>query len=717
MQLARQELQGIVAKSLSLWERRDGDFVPEPPTDPQVEKKIESRLKQWCDIVAEGDSERFEKRLAFDGLNVETARSLLGNGTVSVASELPSWATLLNEVLACTADFPHAELDAELVEKYRFLDKSTPVPFEDIFLPCILVARQRLIVACGDRYGLLSAQAHAAFERFLLKRLSALSSRVFEVAFSTFIACLQLEGISYIAVKADATSRTQYLRFVHTLYAGELALLFQEYGVWARRLAVRIEQWVQLTAEFLTRLQVDLPAIQDVFAEANEPGQVVSVEVGLSDSHEQGRTVVAVTFASGLRVVYKPKDMGMEADYFRLAGWFNEHGAPLPFGVLRVINRGMYGWVEYAGPRPMATEAEARRYFQRAGMLLCLMYIFDGIDFHYENVIACGEYPLPIDLETFFQHRVQYSEDVRALTSASSEVLANSVLRTHFLPNLYRMQGRYVDISGMGAMPGQAEPGRALTWQHINTDAMVFKYEAVTPNAAKNAPRIKNIYLAPDDYIEEIVDGFARLYRMVISTRDILLGMECFFPGMFQNKVRFIFRATNVYAALHQHALHPDYQHEGVDLSLQLDRLSQSFLPAQEKSVMWPLVREEQQALWAMDIPRFTALGTSNSLVLAGGDVVQHCFEGSPCERVKDKMRGLGEKDLARQIELITTAMAARRPFESRRAAPFHDETPASDEVPQLDTEALIQQALVLAEELRVKADYSPQGKPSWKDE
>ena len=55
----------------------------------------------------------------------------------------------------------------------------------------------------------------------------------------------------------------------------------------------------------------------------------------MSDPHRGRRSVLALTFASGRKLVYKPKDMGTEAAYHRLLAWLNERGAPLPFKVLQ----------------------------------------------------------------------------------------------------------------------------------------------------------------------------------------------------------------------------------------------------------------------------------------------------------------------------------------------------------------------------------------------
>ena len=84
---------------------------------------------------------------------------------------------------------------------------------------------------------------------------------------------------------------------------------------------------------------------------------------------------------------------------------------------------------------PCRDHDEARRYYERAGMLLCLFYVLEGTDCHYENIIASGEYPVLIDTETLMHHRAReiVPEDENAQTEAF-EQLGHSVLRTGLLP-------------------------------------------------------------------------------------------------------------------------------------------------------------------------------------------------------------------------------------------------------------------------------------------
>ena len=454
MRLTCEERQVIAEKSKSISERRQDGTSGDTPTNAKSEKLANVRLQAWCDLVADGDEPLLIRRLAWDGLDLDAARQILGTQVRAAATQPPLWTDLLNDILTSVSTFPRGLLEEGSRMEYPFLKISNPQPFEELFIPVVLLARHKLMEAAGANCDMLAAGPSQSLVRFLLFRLTEISSRVLEVEFNTYIACLQVSGVSYADIMRHKGSRKYYLGFIKSLYDGGLAAVFKEYCVLARRVALRIDQWIGLSAEFLQRLHHDLPEIQRVF-NLGEPGKVVELEPGISDSHGNGRTVMLLTFESGFKLVYKPKDMGLEAAYFRFVGHLNGLGMPLEFKTLKVMVRNGYGWVEFVEQAPVDNEEQARRFFRRSGMLLGLIYVFDGIDFHGENVIAHGEHPVPIDMETFFHHRVKQAQEAKALTSAANELISHSVLRTHFLPQLYKTSDKYVDFTGMGAMPGQ----------------------------------------------------------------------------------------------------------------------------------------------------------------------------------------------------------------------------------------------------------------------
>ncbi|MBL8294067.1 MAG: type 2 lantipeptide synthetase LanM, partial [Bryobacterales bacterium] len=159
--------------------------------------------------------------------------------------------------------------------------------------------------------------------------------------------------------------------------------IFEKYPVLAKLMAIRIQFWVEEMDEFLGRLQRDLPRLQGAFGVL---GDLVVLTSHHSDAHHRGRTVKMATFASGAKLVYKPKDLAIDEAWFRLVAWFNGRQKELRLRAPRVVAGNGYGWVEFVNAATCDTEADVERYYRNAGALVCLLYVLGGTDFHYENL-------------------------------------------------------------------------------------------------------------------------------------------------------------------------------------------------------------------------------------------------------------------------------------------------------------------------------------------
>src|SRR5262249_33536166 len=245
-----------------------------------------------------------------------------------------------------------------------------------------------------------------------------------------------------------------------------------------------VDQWVRNTAEFVSRLSADLPELEQLLCGGHNLGLVATLTPGISDRHNGGRTSCRVEFTSGVAAIYKPKNLAAEELYYKLLKWLNEHGAPLPFAIYQVLNRSDYGWVEEVRHLPCLSAEEVDRYYQHAGILLCLMYVLEASDCHHDNLIASGEYPVLIDMESLLQHRVRLYDDSGGGENANS--LANqvfywdSVFRTALLPRWeFGVSGESYDISGLGAQEGHATSFRRLVWDDVNTDQMRLTQQVI----------------------------------------------------------------------------------------------------------------------------------------------------------------------------------------------------------------------------------------------
>lgn len=73
------------------------------------------------------------------------------------------------------------------------------------------------------------------------------------------------------------------------------------------------------------------------------------------------------------------------------------------YKIKRITNE-KYCIEEFISNRECKTEDEIIKYYHRFGEYVALAYLLCGNDFHYENVIAHGEFPVLIDIETLIQN-------------------------------------------------------------------------------------------------------------------------------------------------------------------------------------------------------------------------------------------------------------------------------------------------------------------------
>ncbi|MBW4450417.1 MAG: type 2 lantipeptide synthetase LanM family protein [Spirirestis rafaelensis WJT71-NPBG6] len=707
MEVSQEDLIKIVEQASTLTEKLGKRFIPnESQTN---EKLIISRLEAWCQVVGQGNPEKFAKRLAWDNLDSNAVSSVLGSVHLPDAKQFPVWTETLRSALQ--TDWETVYADAS-----RCLDAEKPIPFEEVYLPFVYVARQKLIAQVGDNWQLLSEVVHIRLERQLLLQLVSLCTHSLELEFSLFKA-LKQSAFTLLWGRGQNTgfnSNQQYQTFVKDLKTGKLLSFFQKYSVLARLVATAMDLWAEEKAEFLQRLASDLPTIQQNF---EDTGQVVVIQLNLSDLHNRGRSVIALTFASGLKLIYKPRGLSLEAVYFNLLAWCNQQKVLLPFKLVKVIDCKTHGWMEFVEHLPCEDEAAAQRYYQRAGMLLCLLYVLQGNDCHQENLIASGEHPVLVDLETLLQPVAEEidpkTEEVGGAQYEANQQFFDSVLRTGLLPRWqFGLGGKAEDISGLGGV-GEGTPVQMQKWQNINTDNMALEYEPGIMPAEANTPFLNGITLSPNDYVDELIDGFQQMYQFLRERRERLLETDSPLAALAHQKVRFLFRNSQVYGDVLGKALNPKFLQHGVDRSIQLDVLSRAFLAGDRKPSIWSLLAVELQALEQMDIPYFVADSSSDALCINPDLIIEGYFKEPSYERMISHLRRLNDADLTQQIAII------RGSFYSRVARGITDAASTNaaldlDATAALPPAQLVQSAVEIGKELHARAIYAADGSVTW---
>ena len=288
----------------------------------------------------------------------------------------------------------------------------------------------------------------------LLQQLSGLWAPCLEVEFSITRATNRLNSDSFLqSTEWDDRTRPhhQYRGFVNQLLTRGLAAFFREYSVLGRLTTELMQHWVEASSEFLTRFIQDYGRLQRTLI-SSQAGRIASISAGLSDPHDDSRCVLSMTFEDGSQLIYKPRDLTVDLAFENLLNWLEQRGLPLSLKMPQVLNCGNYGWVEYIKADPCPDTDAVDRYYRRAGQLLALLYGLGAIDFHYENIIAHGEYPVLIDCETVLHPRLNITTREMATPGMiADDWLSQTALGVGLLPvSVGASNSAGFDISGLG---------------------------------------------------------------------------------------------------------------------------------------------------------------------------------------------------------------------------------------------------------------------------
>jgi type 2 lantibiotic biosynthesis protein LanM len=506
------------------------------------------------------------------------------------------------------------------------------LPFAEVFDDLVDEAGRDLTSLCP-----LGSLALASVQEDLLRLLSGICAWPLLAAFTIF----RREARTVMPPKNEV-----YRDFVRLLKAGATNDFLAEYPELFRLVSICIKDWKAANQEFLLRLEQDRGELEKLFG----PGvasEITSLDPALSDRHA-GRTVLGVTFASGLKLIYKPRDMMLERSYFGLLEWLNSNGAPIDYRVVKILEKPGYGWAECMDHEPCPDESRVRDYFTRAGALQCLLWALHATDAHMGNVLAAGAYPVLVDAECLLQPQTG------AAALEDDEEAAEGLLRAALLPRPKLLRGEVPDLSGLGGNIGQTTDFRIPVWSCINTDAMSLRFVAGDLLPQNNLPVLDGQRMAVSDYRAEFLTGFQKMYPYLMERRQALLAPGSPLQQMFSCRTRVLLRSTRSYVALINRSLRPRYLRDGALRSTML----RETIASQALDLSQRVLDKEVASLADLNVPYFTAAATAATLV-AGEDIrMEGYFDTSGQSVVEARLANLGEADLRRQLDLLRALFA-----------------------------------------------------------
>lgn len=426
------------------------------------------------------------------------------------------------------------------------------------------------------------------------------------------------------------------------------------FPVLASLMTLTLVHWFRAVEEMIRALEAEHADVAARLSGSTSPLSIRAIHGDAGDKHLDGRSVMLLTFSDDAKVVFKPKQLAI-TDVFRdLVDRINAAGFTPPLRVHEAMVCDGHTWDVYVPHRPCEDEAQVERFYRCMGGWIRLLQIIEGRDFWLDNLIADGEHPIFIDLETIMQprrssmpmpvadQRVQdrleaspLVTNIVAMPVPIGPGIAGEDLACFVTPKPFLSPFRATDIPGADTSDESQHGYR--TWTH-----------------PEHAPMLNGKPVDAEQWYPAIEAG----YRHMAETMDALAG-ELLEPGgivdrLSAHPVRTIFRDTwTCVRIIHRSTAPPllgHYQRRRQFLE-RMDRES-----AADAEVTGPVIAAEVRAMLALDVPFFSAYGKDDAIYPPNAELVAGFFDGTARDRLATNLRVSSRERLDEDVALLRTA-------------------------------------------------------------
>ena len=420
---------------------------------------------------------------------------------------------------------------------------------------------------------------------------------------------------------------------------------FEEFPILSEIISKKIKYAVEYYTQIIAYFVSDKNQIEKLLG--HKVSKITKIKVMTSDVHNHGKQVMRIQLDLKDEILYKPHSMENEKIFNELLKWFKEKTG-LDYRRYAFISCEDHSWSTILEYSACETEEQLENYYRRFGLQLFLAYVFGTKDLHYENIIASGEYPVLIDLETLVNLRL--NETRKTVNEEIRYELFQSVLYTGLLPiYLWNNTGNGVNLSGVCGDGNQRYPFKIPCILEPETSNMRIGYNYPVSKKAMNQATLNGKFICPNAYKEKIIEGFKVAYNCVI---DLKIEFMSILHNIENLTNRYVLLDSQRYAMMLSASYHP---------SLLMDKETRKqFWKYQwegRNEINKEIVESEIISLDNGDIPYFYYYLNQTSLFDSGGKEIKNYFKDKPYKLVIQNVNGLSLKDLNRQIEFIQISL------------------------------------------------------------
>ncbi|WP_269517551.1 type 2 lanthipeptide synthetase LanM family protein [Alteromonas sp. BMJM2] len=417
---------------------------------------------------------------------------------------------------------------------------------------------------------------------------------------------------------------------------------FKLYPVLKQRIAILCQHWLEQTVNIIERYHIDRESIASDILNVTVAPDIVDIRYAMGDAHRGGKSVAILKLSDGQSVVYKPRSLSIDKHFAQLIQQVNTF-ANTDLILPVCIDQKDYGWVEYVAYKSCENQEQITKFYERLGAYTCILYMLNGTDFHYENLIACGDHPVLIDLESFFHPEIPNI----------SEVKEDSVLMTGILPTEVHLNESVMpDISGMTDVEGTEGIFNAMVLVPDGSGEYEFIRRKGKLDGAQNIPKLNGVKVSLDiDQVTVFKSGFKHLYEKVLENQ---CAFKRYVSEFKNDNIRVLLRFTACYSYLLTESDHPAVM---TSQEVEFEHFNGLSISLQDNTIFKKTIKDEIADLRKMDVPLFTTKANSKDLWLGDSRKIKAFFEHSGFDTVQRKLERLSKNDLSYQLWIIDTAL------------------------------------------------------------
>ncbi|MNO77689.1 Lanthionine synthetase C-like protein [compost metagenome] len=381
-------------------------------------------------------------------------------------------------------------------------------------------------------------------------------------------------------------------------------------------------------------------------------GKIEHITLGLGDPHGNYQTVCEIN-ATHQTLIYKPRS-NREAAFYQetlsllsiLTGsdWFSSYTP-------KSLARADHCWTEKVLHLHCQTAAQHALFYHRLGAQIAVVHALNGIDFHFENIIAHGCSPVMIDLECLFTAPLVNAVDTTPPQHALKDALQtvrDSVFSSGFVPFAQHAGN---DVSGL--TPQCRFSIRVNTLIHENGFYHLRKTSTEHDAAVTHQPFPPGSSLTARHYLPALLQGFDFAYDAISQHKHRLV--EHLEQNAEQLTTRLLIKNTQRYVDFIALGLHPRFMQNQMDRELLLATLCSEAKGNPLKEIA---LKAELDELQRLNIPHFTLPISSAAFMPKGNTGAPLALEQSPLQACRRKILGLSPASKSLQRAVLGKCLA-----------------------------------------------------------